>query len=171
MKFNLSILVVIFICIFGIFLLIRDQEKTVQYLELQNNQSQQEQVVQEIPQQIRCFVYNQEATETAPYSVSEEITLSLNGESFSGIKQGTQSGSDMTNGYSGGISGIVKGNNLEGTFTYTVEGSTGLEQELYTLEQNILTKHRYSLVQEGDILIPDMQSEKQDMIYHEKVCQ
>ena len=171
MKLNISILVGIFICIFGIILLIQDQKNTIQFFNQQADQSQEKQVDQETQSQVFCFSYNKEPTESMPYSVSEEVTLSLSEESFFGTKRGTQSGPDMTNGYSGEISGVRKGNNLEGIFTYTIEGSFGSERELYTLEQNILTKHRYSLVQDGDILMPDMQSEKQDIIYQEMACQ
>lgn len=117
-----------------------------------------------------CFVRDQKATSDAPYAVSEKIILDLAGMSASGTKSGTQSGPDMTNGYTGTLSGTRNGPALDLIYSYTVEGSENKEKEIYLLGGENLVKHRYSLHEESGVLVPDMSSERQDIFYASTPC-
>lgn len=119
-----------------------------------------------------CFAYESAATTDAPYSVSEKITLSkLTETEIEGIKQGTQAGPSMMNGYEGTLHGTISGTDAVVLFAYTIEGSAGTEQELYTVTPEVLTKHRYALQEIGNLLVPDASSEKTDIVYTKTSCE
>ncbi len=117
-----------------------------------------------------CFSRSQNATSEAPYSVEEKIKLVLKGMTANGQKSGFQSGPDMTNGYNGTLSGTRNGPSLELVYSYTVEGSKNKEKELYLLSGQDLVKHRYELIDEAGILVPDMNSEPKDIVYTTIPC-
>jgi hypothetical protein len=102
-----------------------------------------------------CFNRHQKATAKEPYEVSENIMLNVLGSEISGVKTGIQHGPDMSNGYEGTLSGVIKGNLIEVVYSYTVEGSRNKEFEIYTYEGKDVIKKRYPLVEEGDTLMPD----------------
>ena len=79
-----------------------------------------------------CYVYHQDATASAPYKVDEFIRIVEKEGNITGVKKGTQSGPDMTNGYTGTLTGIVDGQNMQLDFAYIVEGSRNVERAIYT---------------------------------------
>ncbi len=117
-----------------------------------------------------CFSRDQAATPSEPYAVQERISLSILGNSVVGEKSGTQSGPDMTNGYSGTLAGTRMDHDLKLTFSYTVEGSSNKEVELYTLVDTELRKIRYALKEEGGMLVPDLSSVPKNIIYERETC-
>jgi hypothetical protein len=117
-----------------------------------------------------CFNYDQSATDSEPYSVSETIKITINNGIVSGTKTGTQFGPDMSNGYEGSIQGTISGTEITSLFNYIIEGSDGVEQELYTLSSNKFIKHRYQLVESGNMLVPDLKTEKRDIVYIKTTC-
>jgi len=117
-----------------------------------------------------CFSYNQKATGDLPYTVAEEITLSIENGMVSGTKTGSQFGPDMTNGYTGTLSGVFENPSLSVVYSYEIEGSAQKEKELYTLSARSLVKHRYSLVEQGDMLVPDRESEPRDVVFTKVSC-
>lgn len=126
-------------------------------------------VVETTPTKV-CYARTQVATETEPYEVSEKITLSIEGDVVTGTKSGTQKGPDMTNGYEGTLRGTKSGDDLELTYSYTIEGSENKELELYTMSDTGLQKHRYVLIEENDILVPDKTSEVKQIEYPNAIC-
>ena len=102
-----------------------------------------------------CYVYHQPKTTSAPYAVDETVTIDANNALINGTKQGTQNGPDMTNGYTGTLSGKRTGNTINVLFSYTIEGSKNVEQEIYKYVSDGLEKMRYPLVQKKGILVPD----------------
>jgi hypothetical protein len=122
-----------------------------------------------------CFGRIQQATPTAPYNVEEHILLTIDGTSVTGTKRGTQAGPDMTNGFEGSLSGSKLDTALELVYSYTIEGSTGKELELYTLGANELVKKRWALedeVHEGShLLVPDHIGAPTFITYTKEVCQ
>lgn len=118
-----------------------------------------------------CFTYQHNATESEPYNISEKIEITINDSQVTGTKNGTQFGPNMSNGYQGTLQGIISGTNIMSLFEYVIEGANGAEQELYTISENILTKHRYQLKELGKILVPDMNSEKTDIVYTKTTCE
>jgi hypothetical protein len=121
-----------------------------------------------------CFARTQQATPTAPYNVEEHIVLTIDGTSVTGTKRGTQAGPDMTNGFEGSLSGSKLDTALELVYSYTIEGSTGKELELYTLGANELVKKRWALEEEvhdgSHILVPDHIGEPTLITYTKEVC-
>jgi hypothetical protein len=121
-----------------------------------------------------CFGRIQEATPTAPYHVEEHILLMIDGTSVTGTKRGTQAGPDMTNGFEGTLSGSKLDTALELVYSYTIEGSTGKELELYTLGANELVKKRWALEEElhdgSHILVPDHIGAPTLITYTKEVC-
>ena len=103
-----------------------------------------------------CYKYHQIATASAPYAVDEYISMKIDGTKVSGIKNGTQNGPDMTNGYTGTLEGTLEKGLMTLIYSYTVEGSQGKEKELYKVVTSGLQKLRYPLKEEGNILVPDM---------------
>ncbi len=118
-----------------------------------------------------CYTRVQEATPTGPYSVEEYIEITLLENSVSGEKNGTQAGPDMTNGYQGTLTGILHENILELVYAYIIEGSTNKELEVYEIGENTLTKHRWPLVEDDDMLVPDRTSEPTLIVYTKIACQ
>ncbi len=119
-----------------------------------------------------CYGRIQEATEEAPYAVEEHLKLSIAGDAVTGTKSGTQSGPDMTNGYTGTLSGqrmdMVM---IDAVYSYTIEGSENKEQELYSIGPNLLTKFRWALKEEGDMLIPDKTEDPSVITYVSEPCE
>lgn len=117
-----------------------------------------------------CFQYQHTRTLEAPYDVSEKIEISIDGDMVEGVKSGTQSGPDMTNGYEGTLVGTYNGNIIEVIFSYTIEGSSQKEKEIYKIGENVLTKTRYVLEEVDGILVPDLNSVPQYMDYTKVAC-
>jgi hypothetical protein len=112
-----------------------------------------------------CFRYDHISTDTKPYDTSELVYLILDGDSVSGQKFGTQRGPEMWNGYQGTLIGTRMGNDLNLRFDYTIEGANQSEQELYTLSETALTKHRYQLIEQDGVLVPDLSTTPFDITY------
>jgi hypothetical protein len=119
--------------------------------------------------QTHCYERSVLATETEPYTVHQHITLTIDGTSVTGTKSGTQAGPDMTNGYEGTLQGTVS-DPLTLLYTYTIEGSTQQEQEQYTVHGNYLIKHRYPLLEQNGVLIPDITKPSTDQTYKQIPC-
>ncbi len=122
-----------------------------------------------------CFVYKHTATNDAPYTVEEHMTLTRVRGEITGTKQGTQAGPDMTNGYTGTLAGKANAEgSIEMVYAYTVEGSTGKELELFTIQGETLVQQRYPLI-EGKydgvtMLIPDQTKPAEALVYTQEVC-
>lgn len=117
-----------------------------------------------------CYQYSQKATQEAPYSVEEYTEIVLKGNTVLGLRMGSQSGPGMSNGYDGSLEGTREGNTLKLRFKYVIEGSSGEEMELYSLDEKTLTKHRYTLKEEGGILVPNMDEFVKDMVATKVSC-
>lgn len=117
-----------------------------------------------------CFARSQAATPSAPYAVEESVKLRVNGMAVTGTKSGTQSGPDMTNGYSGTLTGTKDGDMMTLVYTYTIEGSANKEKELYKLSNTSLTKLRYPLKDESGMLVPDMTKPFSEIVYTTTTC-
>lgn len=122
-----------------------------------------------------CFAYKNTATEGAPYSVEEHMTLTRVRGEITGTKDGTQSGPDMTNGYTGTLKGKANAEGLiELVYSYTVEGADGKELELFTIQGEDLIQTRYPLVEgryEGvTMLIPERTKALEEMVYTQEEC-
>lgn len=102
-----------------------------------------------------CFSRAVAATTDAPYSVDEYIKLKIEDNMVKGTKFGFQSGPDMTNGYTGTLSGVRNGTEIIVDYTYIVEGSSNTEEEMYILENNSLQRMRYPLIEKSNKLVPD----------------
>ena len=118
-----------------------------------------------------CFSRTQVATEDAPYSAEEYIELNLKDNVVIGTKEGTQAGPDMTNGYLGTLTGERVGDLISVIFSYTIEGSAQKEKEEYILKEESLVKQRYSLIEDGDLLVPDKESEVTEIVYKKDLCE
>lgn len=117
-----------------------------------------------------CFLYEQVATEKAPFAVEEGVLLSLKGNEVTGVKQGFQSGPGMSNGYGGTLTGTKDGDVVEVVFAYEIEGSQAKEKELYKFSETELQKFRYELVEEGDMLVPNVSSTPTILSYKAVSC-
>ena len=117
-----------------------------------------------------CFVYRHAGTADEPYTVEEHLILQGTREDFTGVKSGTQSGPDMTNGYTGTIVGSVTSNVIEDIYSYTIEGSKQKEKEIYIFSGMDLVKERYPLVDQGGVLVPDTTGTRRDLTYVREVC-
>lgn len=140
---------------------------------LLKNQKQEDNLTQTvIPERNEklCFIYQKSATQSEPYSVKENLEIKISGEKVSGVKNGTQSGPDMTNGYEGLISGTIKGDILDVIFSYEIEGSKQKEQEKYLLIKDGIMKLRYQLREEDGILVPDMSTNPKEIVYKKVEC-
>lgn len=120
--------------------------------------------------EIACYRYQRAATSDAPYTVDEAIRIVVDGNEVTGVKTGTQSGPDMTNGYQGTLTGTISNNILTAVFDYEIEGSSNKEQELYAVTENTLVKHRYPLVENDAILIPDTSKLFNEVVYVQEKC-
>ena len=131
-----------------------------------------EEVVEIVPEiEQMCFEYSHPATEDEPQEVKENIKLEIDGGKDTGEKKGTQNGPELTNGYFGELKGTLTDNTLELVYSYTVEGSKGKEKEIYKITEKGLEKQRYSLIEEGDVLVPDLKSELKILSYTKKECE
>lgn len=117
-----------------------------------------------------CFAREQAATAEAPYAVSEKVQLTLADGSVQGTKEGTQSGPDMTNGFTGTLNGTYKDEKFTLTYAYTVEGSQNQEVEEYVMDGANLVKLRRPLKEEGDKLVPDQSAEATRLTYTAVDC-
>lgn len=118
----------------------------------------------------QCYTYSHEATKTEPYKVSEFIDITIKGESVIGTKNGTQSGPDLTNGYTGSIIGTLNKDIITAILSYTVEGSKGKEKEIYRANKTGIEKLRYQLIEEKGVLVPDMSKEFNLINYYRVEC-
>ncbi len=151
----------------------------VVYLSTKNKSAEVVQVVPELSSSIPtsgqyCFVRIQQATEVAPYSSEEHVVLDFNGTQVTGTKKGTQVGPDMSNGFEGKLSGNTIDNEMELTYSYTVEGSQGKELEVYTFADKNLVKKRWVLedkkINGENILVPDYVGEPTLYTYTPETC-
>lgn len=121
-----------------------------------------------------CFTRLQEATPDAPYRVEEHMSLTRVRDQITGTKSGTQSGPDMTNGFTGTLKGEAKDGYLEILYSYTIEGSAQKELEVYTINGADLVKQRYALdiaKKDGEeILIPNLTTEPTLQVYTAEPC-
>ena len=118
----------------------------------------------------QCYTYNHEATPDAPYTVNEFIDITISGNNVTGNKTGTQSGPDMTNGYSGTLVGTLDKNRITDVFSYIIEGSHNKEQEIYKAGKTGIEKLRYPLIEQAGILVPDTTKEFTTMLYARVGC-
>jgi len=116
-----------------------------------------------------CFNYNNTESD-APYKVSEDIDMNIQGSAVVGTKSGTQNGPGMTNGYFGALSGTKEGTTINAVFSYTVEGSQNKEREVYTITETGLNKLRYPLLETPEGLEPDMTKEFTAIAYTQTEC-
>ena len=120
----------------------------------------------------QCYTYSHEATKTEPYTVSEFINLMVNGKIVTGTKKGSQNGPDMTNGYTGTITGTTDGNVINDVFSYIIEGSPNKEAEIYRAREDQIgiEKLRYPLIEKNKMLVPDTTKEFKTMLYARVIC-
>lgn len=119
----------------------------------------------------QCYTYNQEAVKDAPYKVDEFIDITIKGSIVTGTKRGTQAGPDMTNGYTGSLTGTLDKNIITAVYSYTVEGSKNKEKEIYQASKTGIEKLRYPLIEEGGILVPDKSKEFKTLLYSRVGCE
>jgi len=117
-----------------------------------------------------CAQRSVQATVEAPYTVKEDIILHIKGTTVTGIKQGTQSGPDMTNGYEGVLTGTKQGTRYELRFDYEIEGSQQSEEEVYELREDGFAKLRYPLIERDGVLVPDMSKSFTEQLYRYASC-
>jgi hypothetical protein len=118
----------------------------------------------------QCYTFNHEATTVEPYTVNEFLDITINGAKVTGTKNGTQQGPDMTNGYSGTITGTLDKDTITDVFSYTVEGSKNKEEEIYKAGKTGIEKLRYPLIEKKGILVPDITKEFTELIYARVGC-
>lgn len=119
----------------------------------------------------QCYVYSHDAEASAPYTVRERLDITIVDTKVTGMKSGTQEGPDMTNGYTGSITGTLSDNTITDIFAYTIEGSKNKEQEIYTASATGLEKLRYPLIDKGTMLVPDTTKEATPQIYARVECE
>lgn len=117
-----------------------------------------------------CYEYIHTATLESPYTVFEKIEIKVDGNMVEGVKSGTQSGPDMTNGYEGTLIGTYEKNIAEVIFSYVIEESAQKEKEIYEVSENMLTKIRYVLEEVDGVLVPDFDSIPHHIEYKEVAC-
>jgi|GEM_PF-2320752 len=103
----------------------------------------------------QCYTYDHKATTREPYTVTEFIDINISGTKVTGTKTGTQKGPDMTNGYTGSITGTLDNNVITDIFSYVIEGSKNKEQEIYRTSKIGIEKMRYPLIEKAGMLVPD----------------
>ncbi len=118
----------------------------------------------------QCYVYNHETSTNEPYKVQEFIDITIDGTKVTGTKKGTQSGPDMTNGYTGTITGILEENKITAIFSYEIEGSKNKEEEIYKTSRTGIEKIRYPLTEEKDMLVPNTTKDFKLLIYSRVNC-
>jgi hypothetical protein len=175
MKKILYVVIIIVVIGLGVFYFYQKSiinKKTVVPVNNQTtNQIANQSSVEPISDGQYCFSRSQEATTTEPYQVKENIVFNIKGDVVTGTKNGTQNGPDMTNGYTGDLKGSISGNNMELTYSYTIEGSNGKELEVYQFQNGLLIKKRWVLVDEGGVLMPDKIEDPKIIYYTEDKCQ
>lgn len=119
-----------------------------------------------------CFAYHHLGTVDAPYTTNEYLILTINGEQVTGIKKGDQAGPDMTNGYTGTITGNIKDDAITVNYVYTVEGSKNTEQEHYIITSSGIDKLVYPLIDHyKDGLVPDTSKPFTRRSYQSVACE
>jgi len=117
-----------------------------------------------------CYLYQHTATLEKPYTVSEYLTLREKDGEIVGKKDGTQSGPDMTNGYTGTLVGTQSEDMITLVYSYTIEGSDGKEEELYQIVSDGIVKHRYPLIEKDGVLVPNETESPTDLLYSTVSC-
>ncbi|HTH92879.1 MAG TPA: Ser-Thr-rich GPI-anchored membrane family protein [Candidatus Paceibacterota bacterium] len=118
----------------------------------------------------QCYTYSHDATKDAPYTTHEKLDITINGNTVTGTKTGTQEGPDMTNGYNGTFVGTVKGNAIDAVYSYTIEGSKNKEEELFQTNQTGLEQLRYPLISKNGMLVPDTAKQSEILLYPRVEC-
>ncbi len=120
-----------------------------------------------------CYVYHHEGTKEEPYTVDELVGIYVQGGIVDGMKTGTQSGPDMTNGYSGTLAGTIQKNMIDVVFAYTIEGSSSKEKEIYRVKDDLsgIEKLRYPLEEKNGVLVPDRTKEFEALFYAQISCE
>jgi len=119
----------------------------------------------------QCYEYNHSATKDVPVTTNEFIDMTVSGTKVSGTKIGTQSGPELTNGYTGTLLGTINGDTMTVSYAYTVEGSKNMEQEIYRVTIGGIDKLRYPLIDRyRDGLFPDTQKEYSLINYTSVSC-
>ncbi len=118
----------------------------------------------------QCYTYTHDATKDAPYTVNEFLDITIAGTKVTGAKSGAQAGPDMTNGYSGTISGTLANNQITDIYSYIVEGAKNKEKEIYRTSKTGIEKLRYPLVEKNGILVPDTTKDFQILSYARVGC-
>jgi hypothetical protein len=118
-----------------------------------------------------CFHRLQLATAKEPYRVEEKVVLNIKDGGVVGSKNGTQNGPDMTNGYTGDLAGFIKGEDLELTYSYIVEGSKGKELEVYKFQNDTLVKMHWLLSDKDGVLTPDRVGAPKMIFFQEIKCE
>ncbi len=111
----------------------------------------------------QCYTYSHDATADAPYTVHEFIDITIAGTKIIGT--------NMTNGYSGTITGTLENNSITDIFSYTVEGSQNKEKEVYRAGLVGIEKKRYPLIEVNGMLVPDTTKDFQILSYARIVCE
>ena len=119
----------------------------------------------------QCYTYSHEATASEPYTTTEFIDMTINGANVIGTKKGTQNGPDMTNGYTGTISGTLQNNTITDIFSYTIEGSHNKEKEIYRASVTGIEKLRYPLIEGKGMLVPDTSQPYATLLYARVGCE
>ena len=119
----------------------------------------------------QCYTFNHEATKDEPYTVNEFMDITIKGGNVVGTKMGAQSGPDITNGYTGDIKGTIENKSMNVIFSYTVEGSSNKEKEIYQASKTGIEKLRYPLIDSNKILTPDTTKEFKILNYSRVECE
>lgn len=130
----------------------------------------QDSVIRLAGENLHCYAYNQKATPNAPYAVDEYVSIVMKDDEISGTKKGTQSGPDMTNGYEGTLVGSKNGDTVTLLFSYIIEGSSGVEKEIYKFVEMGIEKWRYPLIEEDGILVPNLAEDYEALLYEMIDC-
>lgn len=117
-----------------------------------------------------CFSYTHAATTDEPYTTTEHLSLTRIRDTISGTVEGTQRGPDMTNGYTGTLHGTLTTNGFIADTTFTIEGATQTEQQIFELTDTTLTKLRYVLKEEKGKLVPDLTTMPTRILYQSIPC-
>jgi len=167
---NILIVVAVILFLLGAFYVSQNKEKVPVVISQAIINLTPEEIATIKIQGKTCYAYHQEATLDAPYAVDEYINITITGNNITGIKKGTQSGPDMTNGYTGTLKGTVDKTTISTVFSYTIEGSNNSEKEIYNIVSNGLEKLRYPLKEEEGTLVPDTTKEYKTLSYNTIDC-
>jgi hypothetical protein len=118
----------------------------------------------------QCYAYSHEATASEPYTVTAFMDMTVKNGIVTGTKKGAQAGPDMTNGYTGTLTGTLDQNAITAVFSFTVEGSQNKEKEIYRTHKTGIEKLRYPLVEEDGMLVPDLTKEFKILRYTRADC-